>query len=144
MILSKCKPIDLSKTNSVNINSPFHNGHKYEPLSIMHYEFDFNTTVGEFGCIKHRKYPFLRASDGINIDKKIKGMEDLLDKNPTTKTFRYQKRVLDSNVTPNGVWDLDECDFLKHYLKNMKTKKHFITMDNLLQEEKIIKERAIW
>ena len=46
----------------MNIDSPFHNGHKYEPLSIMHYEFDFNTKVGEFGCKAHTKFPFLRAS----------------------------------------------------------------------------------
>ena len=36
-------------------------------------EFDFNTTVGEFGCKAHTKFPFLRASpDGINIDEKSK------------------------------------------------------------------------
>ena len=35
----------------------------------MHYEFDFDTEVGEFGCKAHSNYPFLRASpDGINID----------------------------------------------------------------------------
>ena len=37
LIYGKCKPIDISKKrNSVNIESPFHNGHKFEPLSIMH------------------------------------------------------------------------------------------------------------
>ena len=43
----------------------------------MHYEFDFNTKVGEFGCKAHVNYPFLRASpDGINIDEKVIYMED--------------------------------------------------------------------
>ena len=78
LIYSKCKPIDMQKTQSVNITSPFHNGHKYEPLSIMHYEYDFNTKVGEFGCKAHSEYPFLRASpDGINIGDFIQDPRDM-------------------------------------------------------------------
>ena len=34
----------------------------------MHYEHDFNTQVGEFGCKNHPNYSFIKASpDGINI-----------------------------------------------------------------------------
>ena len=51
----------MNKKQSVNIHSAFHNGHKYEPLSIMHYESDFNTKVGEFGCMKHEKYPIFNC-----------------------------------------------------------------------------------
>ena len=129
LILSKCKPIDLSKTNSVNINSPFHNGHKYEPLSIMHYEFDFNTTVGEFGCIKHRKYPFLRASpDGINIDKKNKRYGRLVEvKNPTTRKLSGtpKKEYWIQMQLQMEVWDLDECDFLETVFKEYENEEAF-------------------
>ena len=68
LIYSKCKPMNMKLSKSTNINTAFHNGHLFEPLSIMHYEYDFNTTVGEFGCMAHKNYPYLLASpDGINI-----------------------------------------------------------------------------
>ena len=57
IIYSKCSP--LKKITGCNINSPFHNGHKYEPLSVLWYENKYNTTVGEFGCIKHKDYEWL-------------------------------------------------------------------------------------
>ena len=69
IIYDKCKPIDTKKFSTVNIDSPFHKGHKYEPLSTMMYEYLYDTKVGEFGCIKHDVYNFIGASpDGINID----------------------------------------------------------------------------
>ena len=64
IIYNKCKPLKIRR--AVNIKSPMHNGHRYEPLSIIQYEFDKNTIVGEFGCISHSNYKFLKASpDGI-------------------------------------------------------------------------------
>ena len=80
LIFKKCKRLNLKKCNSVNTNSAMHWGHKYEPLSIMHYEFDFDTEVGEFGCKAHSKYPFLRASpDGINIDESRREIKKYCD-----------------------------------------------------------------
>ena len=72
-----------------NINSPFHNGHKYEPLSIIIYEDWFNTKVAEVGAIKHIKYPFLRASpDGINVDPKNPRFGRALEiKNPVNRVL---------------------------------------------------------
>ena len=129
LIYSKCKPIDLTKKQSVNINSPFHNGHKYEPLSIMQYEFDFKTTVGEFGCIKHKLYPFLRASpDGINIDPKNKLYGRLVEvKNPTTRklTGVPKKEYWIQMQLQMEVWNLNECDFLETVYKEYTNEEEF-------------------
>tara|TARA_B100001093_G_scaffold520387_1_gene615349 strand:+ start:4735 stop:6108 length:1374 start_codon:yes stop_codon:yes gene_type:complete len=130
LILSKCKPIDVKKKGkSVNIDSPFHNGHKYEPLSIMHYEFDFNTKVGEFGCKAHPKFPFLRASpDGINIDEKSKLFGRLVEvKNPTTRKLSGtpKKDYWIQMQLQMEVWDLDECDFLETVFKTYESENDF-------------------
>lgn len=80
IIYEKCKPLILnneieqqnpSDTNNsyVNTQTTLHFGQKYEPLSVLYYEYIYKTRVGEFGCIPHPKYSFLGASpDGINID----------------------------------------------------------------------------
>jgi putative phage-type endonuclease len=130
LIYSKCKPIDMQKTQSVNITSPFHNGHKYEPLSIMHYEYDFNTKVGEFGCKAHSEYPFLRASpDGINIDEGNQLYGRMVEvKNPvsrkltgTPKTDYWIQMQLQMEC-----WDLEECDFLETVFKGYEDEESFI------------------
>jgi putative phage-type endonuclease len=130
LIYGKCKPIDMPKTQSVNITSPFHNGHKYEPLSIMHYEYDFNTKVGEFGCKAHSEYPFLRASpDGINIDEDNKLYGRMVEvKNPvsriltgTPKTDYWIQMQLQMEC-----WDLEECDFLETVFKGYEDEESFI------------------
>ena len=130
LILSKCKPIDVKKKGkSVNIDSPFHNGHKYEPLSIMHYEFDFNTKVGEFGCKAHVKFPFLRASpDGINVDEKSNLFGRLVEvKNPTTRKLSGipKKEYWIQMQLQMEVWDLDECDFLETVFKAYESENDF-------------------
>ena len=130
LIYSKCKPINISKkTNTVNVDSPFHNGHKYEPLSIMHYEYDFNTKVGEFGCKAHTEYPFLRASpDGINIDENSNLYGRLVEvKNPTTRKLSGtpKKDYWIQMQLQMEVWDLDECDFLETVFKEYENEEAF-------------------
>ena len=69
LIYEKCIPLDLKKYSNVNINSPFHHGTIYEPLSVQIYEDKYKTKVEDFGCIKNPKYDNVGASpDGINID----------------------------------------------------------------------------
>ena len=69
LIIEKCEPIDINKFKNTNLNSPMHWGQKYEPVSILYYEYINNTKVDEFGCIPHKKYSFLAASpDGIVCD----------------------------------------------------------------------------
>ena len=82
---------DYKKKMGTNIFSACHNGHKYEPLSIMIYEDKYKTKVGEFGCIKHKDIKFLRASpDGINIDEKSKRFGRMVEvKNPVSRFSSY-------------------------------------------------------
>ena len=67
LILSKCQPINPSKYTNVNITSATHHGHKYEPVSILIYEEQYDTEIGEYGCIESDRFSYLAASpDGIN------------------------------------------------------------------------------
>ena len=67
LIYEKCQPFKQYSHN-ISTNSPLHWGQKYEPLSILYYEYYYKTKVADFGCIKHPKYEYIGASpDGINI-----------------------------------------------------------------------------
>ena len=83
----------------------------------MHYEHDFKTKVGEFGCMKHKTHTFLRASpDGININRDSPLYGRLLEvKNPTTRILdgKVKKEYWVQMQLQMEVWDLDECDFLE-------------------------------
>jgi putative phage-type endonuclease len=130
LIYEKCQPIKIEeKSTMVNINSPFHWGQKYEPLSVMIYEDNFETKVADFGCIQHDTYKFLGASpDGINND-------------PTSE--RYGRTVEIKNVVSRDItgipkkeyWvqmqlqmevcDLNECDFLETKFVEYETEQDF-------------------
>ena len=121
LIYSKCKPMNMKLSKSTNINTAFHNGHLFEPLSIMHYEFDYNTVVGEFGCMAHKEYPYLLASpDGINIKEDNKRYGRMVEvKNPTTRqlTGIPKKEYWIQMQLQMEVWDFEECDFLETVFK---------------------------
>lgn len=130
LIYDKCKPINILSKSSVNINSPFHHGHKYEPLSTMMYEYIYDTKIGEFGCIKHDTISFLGASpDGINIDENNPRFGRLLEiKNPFSdrllngipkKDYWIQMQI------QMEVWCLDECDFLETRFKTYENDEEF-------------------
>lgn len=69
LILEKCKPLVAESFDTTNPDSPMHWGVKYEPLTVMIYEYRNKCKVGEFGCIQHPKYPFIGASpDGIVVN----------------------------------------------------------------------------
>jgi hypothetical protein len=129
LILGKCLPIDTKKYNSVNINSPFHNGHKYEPLSTMLYEYDYDTIVGEFGCIRHPTIDFLGASpDGINIKRdNLRYGRGLEIKNPVNRklTGIPKKDYWIQMQLQMEVWDLDEIDFLETCFKEYESEEEF-------------------
>jgi len=128
LIYKKCKPLNTKK-RGINITSPLHNGHRYEPLSILQYEYDNNTTIGEFGCMKHDKYPFLRASpDGINTNPDSKLYGRMLEvKNPTTRELdgKPKKEYWIQMQLQMEVWDLDECDFLETVYKSYESEEDF-------------------
>ncbi len=130
LIYSKCKPMNMKLSKSTNINTAFHNGHLFEPLSIMHYEYDFNTTVGEFGCMAHKNYPYLLASpDGINIKEGNDRYGRMVEvKNPTTRelTGIPKKEYWIQMQLQMEVWDFEECDFLETVFKQYETYEEFL------------------
>lgn len=127
IIFEKCKPLvlnnDVEKPETpnvdtyVNTQTTLHFGQKYEPLSVMYYEFTYNTTVGEFGCIPHSKYSFLGASpDGINIDEdscffgRMLEIKNICNReitgNPKLEYFVQTQLQMET-------CDLNKCDFLE-------------------------------
>lgn len=117
LILEKCEPLDINKFKTTNTNSPLHWGQKYEPVSIMYYEYINNTKVSEFGCIPHCDFSFIAASpDGIVCD-------------PSSQLFGRMleiKNVVSREITgipkmeywiqmqlQMEVCNLNECDFLE-------------------------------
>lgn len=69
LIYEKCKPLEIRESRTTNLTTPFHWGQKYEPLSVLYYEYVYGTRVDDFGCIPHPEYSYIAASpDGINCD----------------------------------------------------------------------------
>ena len=130
LIYSKCKPMNMKLSKSTNITTAFHNGHLFEPLSIMHYEFDYNTIVGEFGCMAHKDYKYLLASpDGINIKEGNDRYGRMVEvKNPTTRqlTGIPKKEYWIQMQLQMEVWDFNECDFLETVFKQYDTFQEFM------------------
>ena len=99
-----------------NMNdSPLNWGHKYEPLTIMFYEYYNDVKVDEFGCIPHKNIPFLAASpDGIVTSEKLKGrmveIKNVVSREITQipKMEYYIQMQLQMEVC-----DLDDCDFVE-------------------------------
>ena len=147
LIYSKCKPMNMKLSKSTNINTAFHNGHLFEPLSIMHYEFDFNTTVGEFGCMAHKEHSYLLASpDGINIKEGNDRYGRMVEvKNPTTRelTGIPKKEYWIQMQLQMEVWDLDECDFLETVFKQYENKEEFLEDGDTFTHTKKNKRKGI-
>ena len=101
----------------VNTESPLHWGQKYEPLSVMFYEYLYHTKVGEYGCIRHSQYSFIGASpDGINNDPSTPRYGRMLEiKNIVNReiTGIPKKEYWIQMQLQMETCDLDECDFLE-------------------------------
>jgi len=118
LIFEKCQPLQMQdKVSFTNINTPFHWGQKYEPVSVMVYEDKYKTKVGDFGCIQHDTYPFLGASpDGINIDSSSNLFGRMLE------IKNVVNRIIDG-IPKKEYWiqmqlqmetcNFNECDFLE-------------------------------
>jgi putative phage-type endonuclease len=122
LIYEKCKPLVINieendKQKMVNVNTSLHWGQKYEPLSVLIYEYLNNTKVEDFGCIQHPNYKFIGASpDGINVDKKSTKYGRMLEiKNIVNReiTGIPKKEYWTQTQLQMEVCDLDECDFLE-------------------------------
>ena len=130
LIVEKCKDLNVDKFNSVNTDSAFHHGNKYEDVSIMIYENEYNTKIKDFGCIQHDKYKFMGASpDGINVKPDNERYGRMLEiKNPVSRTI--------TGIPKEDYWiqmqlqmetcDLNECDFLETAFKEYETEEEFI------------------
>ena len=132
LIYEKCKPPVNYDDGHVNVESSLHWGQKYESLSVMLYEKEYNTKIGEFGCLQHSDYSFLGASpDGITID-------------PSCNSTLYGRMLEIKNVVSREIdgipkkeyWiqmqlqmeacDLDECDFLETKFTEYESENDYI------------------
>jgi putative phage-type endonuclease len=131
LIYEKCEPIKIDGTQHVNINSPFHWGNKYEPVSVQVYEHEYQTKVGDFGCIQHSKYSYLGASpDGINVDPEnkerfgrmleIKNIVNRVINGIPKKEYWVQMQMQMETC------DLDECDFLETHFLEYESEEAFL------------------
>lgn len=118
LFYEKLQPQELTispKKFSNMSDNPLNWGHKYEPLSIMLYEYYNNVTVSDFGCIPHKNIPFLAASpDGIVTSNKLNGrmveIKNVVSREITQipKMEYYVQMQMQMEVC-----DLDSCDFVE-------------------------------
>jgi len=129
LIYKKCQPINFKKFNGVNITSPFHHGHKYEPLSTLFYEKLYDTTISEWGCLPHKLYPFLGASpDGINSKYNNPRYGRLLEiKNTVSREINGTplKKYWIQMQLQMEVTNISYCDFLETQFKEFDTQEDF-------------------
>jgi len=129
LIYEKCVPSNTSKFDTLNTTTPFHWGHKYEPLSVMYYEYTYKTSVEDFGCLPHDKYSFLGASpDGINTDKKSYRYGRMLEiKNIVNREINGipKKEYWIQMQLQMEVCELNECDFLETHFKEYENEEEF-------------------
>jgi putative phage-type endonuclease len=115
LMYEKLQPMEQSIIkNSLSENS-LSWGNKYEPLSIKLYEYFNDVKVEEYGCIPHKKIPFLAASpDGIIVSRKNNGrmleIKNVVSREITQipKMEYYIQMQIQMEVC-----DLDECDFFE-------------------------------
>ena len=128
LIYKKCCPRNTNQRHT-NISSTLHHGHKYEPLSTMLYEFLYDTTIWEVGCMKHHTYDYIGASpDGINIKKgndrygRMLEIKNIVNREITgipKEEYWIQMQI------QMEVWDFDECDFLETRFKEYDNEEEF-------------------
>ena len=122
LIYEKCQPlvikdVSTSVPTQVNINTTLHWGQKYEPLSVLLYEYLYKTKVDDFGCIPHDTYKFIGASpDGINVDPESPRFGRMLEiKNIVNREIDGipKKEYWVQMQMQMETCDLPECDFLE-------------------------------
>jgi len=150
LIYEKCKPLVSSISNTptrVNITSPMHWGNKYEPLSVLYYEYTYKTRIDDFGCIPHQSIDYIAASpDGINC---------LPDSDRYGRMLEI-KNIVNREIT--GIpkmeyWiqmqiqmetcDLNECDFLETRFKEYESYDDFINDPDFISDSDHNKYRGI-
>ena len=117
LIYEKCKPLEIINNTSTNIDTPFHWGQKYEPLSVLYYQYIYNTIVDDFGCIPHSEYEYIAASpDGINCKRDNERYGRMLEiKNIVNRDITGIPKMeywIQMQIQMETC-DLNECDFLE-------------------------------
>jgi putative phage-type endonuclease len=111
------------------VNSPLHWGQRYEPVTVMVYEYRNKTRLGEFGCIQHDTYSFIGASpDGINIDPMSAMYGRMVEiKNIFNReiTGHPKEEYWIQTQIQMEVCDLDECDFVETRFKEYESKEEY-------------------
>ena len=118
LICEKCKPLHLNPPGQIpSTETAFHHGIRYEPLSVMYYEYTYKTTIEDFGCIQHDVYKCLGASpDGINVDSNSELYGRMLEiKNPVSRTItgEPENEYWMQMQLQMEVCNLNYCDFLE-------------------------------
>lgn len=129
LIFEKCSPIQNRENMFVNTNSPLHWGQKYEPVSTSLYEYLYDTTIKDYGCLQHPVYKFLGASpDGINVDKNNKRYGRMLEiKNIVNREINGNPKKIYwiQMQLQMEVCNLNECDFLECRFKEYESEEEF-------------------
>lgn len=129
LIYEKCKPLNTFQ-HSMNTESAMHWGIKYEPLTVMWYEYVYQTKLDDFGCIQHPRYKCIGASpDGINTDPSNKllfgrmvEIKNIVNRDITgspKEEYWVQTQVQMETC------DLDECDFVETRFKEYESEEQF-------------------
>ena len=147
LIYDKCKPLNTEKYKGFCTDSPMHWGHKYEPLSILWYEYEYCTTISDFGCIPHKNIDFIAASpDGINTCNKSGRYGRMLE------VKNIVNRII-SGIPKMEYWiqmqlqmevcELNECDFLETRFKEYESREDFYNDGDTFQKTKNNKNKGI-
>lgn len=128
-VWDKCQPLNLERYERTSLDTPFHWGHKYEPLASLYYEHTYQTKIEDFGCIPHFTEEWLAASpDGINVDSKSARFGRMLEiKNIVNReiTGIPKKEYWIQMQLQMEVCQLPECDFLECRFKEYENRQEF-------------------
>ena len=115
LIYEKCKPLQTSNHSFGGGSLQW--GIRYEPITIEIYQRIYQTTVDDFGCIRHPTHHFIGASpDGINIDPASDRYGRMIEvKNIVNReiTGIPKEEYWTQMQIQMETWDLDECDFIE-------------------------------
>lgn len=123
----------------VSERDPRHWGQKYEPVTRTIYETIYNARIKEYGCIRHRQYPFIGASpDGINIYPHSSKYGRLVEiKNIVNREIICEpsEEYWIQMQIQMEVCDLDICDFVETRFKEWTEEEYFRHTQILVEEE---------
>ena len=139
LIREKNKPYVPQKMNYFSQN-PRQWGTVYETISIMIYCQMFSTSISDFGCIQHDKYPIIGASpDGINTDPMSDRYGRMIEvKNIVNReiTDKPKEEYWIQMQIQMETCDLDECDFIETRFKEFETESDFYAFDSDSEKQK--------